>query len=143
SDTTLIHVAEPNNSGQVAWVDASGHFSDPILRPAGNIGSLDLSFDGSRLVTTRTDRTTGAPSLWITELEGVGDKYFAPGNNAIFSPTGPVIVAGSPPPQGLQRIDLNTGERQLLNAFGWPTDWSSDGRLLIVEQPTAKTQYDL
>jgi hypothetical protein len=142
----LAHIGAIARPRQLTWRDRSGNRLGSVGAPAF-VNTLFLSIDEHLLVTTRQDARSGVQSIWSTELTRNNlDAPIAEGNNAILSPAGDLLVSASPPPIGLQRLALagSTKPEMLIDRkVVWPTDWSRDGRYLLVFHPEARTNFDV
>ncbi len=108
-----------SDTDHLAWIDRSGAEVGTISAP-GLYQTLQLSPDGSRLVTDRIDPRTGAHDLWVIDLvRGTEDRVTSgPTSEAfpVWSEEGQSIVfmaarSGAP---NLFRLDLRTGREHEL-----------------------------
>ena len=141
----LAYVGSVFQSRQLTVRDRSGALIDRIGGPRP-FGTMHLAGDEKRLVTTHQDPRSGAQSLWLMELARRSELPVGDGNNAILSPSGNELVAAGPPPIGLLKFSLNgDAKRDVLigRKAVWPTDWSRDGRSILLQHPEARTNFDL
>ena len=142
----LAHAGMALSRRQIMWTDRTGHVTDRVGGP-NVVTTLQLSADERRILTTRIDPRTGLQSLWLTDAERKVDTRIDDGNNGLVSPDGKWIVAVTPPPAALKRWAL-AGQRQPEPLVAdrrtvWPTDWSLDGRFILIEHVEARTNFDI
>jgi Tol biopolymer transport system component len=127
----------------LAWVDRSGKALDTVSVP-GNYNSVALSPDGSRAVV---GELVPLADLWTVDLKrgvktrltfGAAQVFFP-----VWSPDGSQIAFASPrsgPPNILVKAANGAGGEDPLTSSGilkFPSDWSRDGRYLLVGQEAA------
>jgi hypothetical protein len=131
---------------QLKFVDRSGRELEKLGEPH-QYNTMHLSWDERRLLVTRQDRATADTTLWTVDLDrNKLESLVAQGNNGIFSPDGTAIAAAdSSTTTRVQRLSVK-GEvppQTLLPKIGWPTDWSADGRWVLVQHPETALGYDI
>jgi hypothetical protein len=128
---------------QLAWFSRDGKALGTVGERARYV-QLKLSPDGTRLVASQTELTTGNNDIWITELAGGGSTRFTFAGEADLQPTWSAdgrdiawvgVRAGK---TGIYRKPADgAGDDELLYAFPEGTtgiilsDWSSDGFLVF------------
>jgi Tol biopolymer transport system component len=129
---------------QLAWFSRDGKALGTVGERARYV-QLKLSPDGTRLVASQTELTTGSNAdIWITELAGGGSTRFTFAGEADLQPTWSAdgrsiawvgVRAGK---TGIYRKPADgAGDDELLYAFADGTtgiilsDWSSDGFLVF------------
>jgi eukaryotic-like serine/threonine-protein kinase len=136
---------------QLVWFDRAG----AQLETAGDPVDCEdprLSPDGRRIAANRIDPQSGASNIWI--FGGAPASWsrltFTPTfeHAAIWSPDGERIAFDSfrnPPADIYVKSTAGAGETLLVEGddAAVPTDWSSDGRLLLFQRLQAKTGWDL
>ena len=145
-----------NEEGQrgVGWVDRSG-------RPLGLVatGILDgvgrLSRDGMRLAAAVTDPGPGAADIYVIDVASGATKRLTTDpkwdQSPVWSPDGRSVIFRSnrelKNPLWMRGIDGGESERRLIvGADGsdlLPTDWSPDGRVVLVERSPPGGSRDL
>jgi Tol biopolymer transport system component len=122
--------------------------------PPGDYPFVSLAPDASQAAVQRLDETTGAPDLWLFDLSsGRATRLTASPVNEedpVWSPDGSRILFAKHPAIGAEArlrhlrpthpLDEGVGEPDV---EGHPTDWSRDGRLVIVQRATPDTGSDL
>ncbi len=115
------------------------------LGDAGNVGVMRFSPDGKTIAMSRTTGRTN--DLWLYDLTrgGMSRLTFEGGTFPVWSPDGKKIVYRRA--EGMYVKDASgAGAETLLSsdpALRNPTDWSNDGRYLIVGRSEPKTGFDL
>jgi Tol biopolymer transport system component len=114
---------------QVGTVAAGGNVLDPALSP-----------DESKLAISRQDPATGMSNIWVIDLRrGISSRLTfssADDRSPIWSPDGRRVVFHSSRNRGDEDALFETeasgaGTERLLARFGFPSDWSSDGRFIL------------
>jgi eukaryotic-like serine/threonine-protein kinase len=132
-------------SRQFQQVDRAGRLLEKIGEPH-EYNAMSLSADERRLITTRRDRPGTEPSLWVFDLDRKNPMPLAPGNNGIFSRDGRSVVAADASATTKVRRLWPSGEKPpetILQRTAWPTDWSKDGRWVVVQHLDATNQFDV
>jgi serine/threonine protein kinase/Tol biopolymer transport system component len=137
---------------QLVWFDREGKKVGVAGAP-GDYSDLALSPDEKRLAFFRVDPDTGNADIWLMDLaSGEPSRFtfdtavdFAP----IWSPDGERIVFASlreGAPNLFQKMANGSGQEDPLYKSPLaklPSDWSTDGRLLLCGTVDPKTKYDL
>ena len=128
---------------ELVWVDRAGRRLGREGAPAA-YRDLALSPDGERLAYAAIDIKAGSQDLWVRDLKrGVSSRLtFGEGNEIwpLWSPDGSRIAfsTSSGGPFGIwQKLADGTGVEDSLftpSYHAGPTDWSSDGRLMVISQ---------
>jgi eukaryotic-like serine/threonine-protein kinase len=141
----LVHKGEVRTQRELIWVDRSGQLIERITTDPTLVDGLSLSADDRQLITTRPDPRTFQPALWLTTRGREGIVRIGEGAESIISPDGRWVVATTPPPVRIRRIELASGRTDWLleDRIAWPTDWSSDGRLILIQHAEPGTQFDI
>jgi Tol biopolymer transport system component len=152
SSNTLVYSASMLHSGRLAWFDRQGTRLEWV-GPEGFYSDFRLSPDGKRLAASIVDPIQGVLDIWLTDLARGGTSRFTfgpgPAINAApaWSPDGERIAFRSNR-KGLiefyQKRVADGGTEELLLSEGaqraaglasttqFPTDWSPDGRSLVL-----------
>jgi eukaryotic-like serine/threonine-protein kinase len=139
---------------QLAWVDRTGRTLETIGRPLSQ-GGIALALDEQHVLATRTDDATFAPSTWLYDLrrnaemrlvEGGTNGIFAPGGDwfafarlPVYSPT----ASGATPRAIVKAPVGGTRSEVVVDRLAWPTDWSRDGRSMLIQSPEPRRQLDV
>jgi Tol biopolymer transport system component len=149
---TLIYRPGVAGHSRLVWVNRAGEPQDNAA-PAGTYHEVSLSPDEKRVAFARPG--DAGTDVWLTDLERRITSRFTfrpPVNNVpIWSPDGRQIVFASARDG---RLDLYTrasdasGPETLLlrlqsQPILFPSDWSSDGRLLAYYRSDPKSQLDI
>jgi Tol biopolymer transport system component len=137
---------------QLTWLDRTGKVVETIGQPAP-YGDLALGPDGRRAIV-RIVAGQGAQDLWLLDLarDGLSTRFtFDPADDysPVWSPDGERVIFSSlrkVPPALYQRASSGAGNDELLMDLmegQVPSDWSWDGRYLLVTRTSAQTQTDL
>jgi hypothetical protein len=118
---------------QFTWLDRTG-------KAIGDVGKADAFLDfslapnGKRLALAR--RMNRSLDLWLLDLSttGMTRLTFDPASHRspVWSPDGTRIVYVRSQVNLYEKTVNGTGERQLTGVRGTPTDWSRDGRSILV-----------
>jgi Tol biopolymer transport system component len=141
---------------ELVWVDRTGTRLGTAAKSAA-IGdqSFSLSPDEKTLAMGITINTAAAADLWLQDLgRDVLTRFtFRAGinTNPVWSPDSRQVVFSLVSPGAFstdiyQKTAVNGGDEELLlhaGINGYPTDWSSDGKLLVYQQQETKTGNDL
>jgi Tol biopolymer transport system component len=151
SDTgVLVYGTGTPPNRQYAWFDRAGKELSRVA-PIGQFGDVALSVDGTR-AAVRQDTANNA-DIWILDLvRGVPSRLtFDPGveQYPVWSPDGSHVAFRSS--RGgvgdiYQKLASGVGAEELLLKSGagkFPTDWSRDGKFLLVTDINPKTKYDI
>ena len=127
------------NASRLTWVDRTGGAPAAIGTP-GNMSTLTLSPDGSRVAFSRTDPQTGNSNVWIADLArnvttrattGVreSDPTWSPDGNRIGfttqNDTGKHVMIASAAGGAVSEVRAS---RSIVSGLD---DWSHDGRYLL------------
>jgi Tol biopolymer transport system component/predicted Ser/Thr protein kinase len=134
---------------ELAWYDRAGKKTDSVLKRPTVINQQRLSPDG-RMVAFHLGRQGSgqAQDVWLLDLaRGVDSRLtFNGGQNPVWSPDGSRIVFSRFNSGILAKGANGTGAEQVLwkdQGFMNSTDWSADGRHVLVTRNDAKTQNDI
>ena len=137
---------------RLAWMDRGGRpLGAPI--PLERAGILRLSPDGARFAVTLLDAESGNQDLWLSDATGAHPTRFTfdPANDSspVWSPDGRHL-AWSSNRGGVYRVyrkaASGSGEDALLygsDLYAFPTDWSRDGRTILLRQMDPRTVNDV
>jgi hypothetical protein len=130
---------------RLTWYDRDGREAGTIGSP-GDYPFVALSPDGRRAAVQRVDEVTGAPELWLHDLDtGAAvrltasplndeDPVWAPGGEQIVFAHHIGIGAGAE----LRRVSpahpLTAEPVATPTVYGHPTDWSRDGRRIVFQR---------
>ena len=147
----ILAYTSPSRSGysQLVWFDRSGKTTGVLGAPGGDDFPA-VSPDGKTVAIMRPDPQTGLADIWLYDLiRGTNFRFtFNSQNNRwpVWSPDGSHLAFYSSP-GGLgatyQRASSGTGQDEILEKIGYPSDWSSDGRYIIEAHNDARTGYDI
>ena len=148
----LVYRGGVSSETRLVWVDRSGK-AGPELDKSAGYGSTALSPDGTRLAMDISDSRSDKRDIWIRDLvRGVTSRFtFDPANDIapVWSPDGNRLVYASDRkgPSSLYGKDASgTGPEAELWSCGEtliPSDWSSDGRFILVNRLTTKNSWDI
>jgi Tol biopolymer transport system component len=161
SENGMLAIATTNGGqrAQVNWVDRQGQVMRTLLLPADTEPlNPEVSPDGARVAATRMDPATGNWDIWIVNVEsGEATRVTRqPGvdSDPMWSPDGAglVYVSRRADGHGIFRMALADGGEQLLMKLSpviggltdvRPTDWSHDGRFVLVQSFSVQTGRDM
>jgi serine/threonine protein kinase/Tol biopolymer transport system component len=148
AEGTLAYRTADAAGPDLSIFDHTGKQTGSLGKQTGPTASMRFSPDGRTVAVVHT--TGRSQDVWLHDLaRGVTSRFtFNGGSNPVWSPDGKWIVFLKP--DGLyakasdgtgleQPVYLNRNDPGLRNA----TDWSTDGRYLIVAHTDAKTGFDM
>jgi Tol biopolymer transport system component len=149
---TLAYRGGEAGGGQMRWTDLEGE-TQGLEGDPGDIGVTSLSKDGRWLALTLSGGPSGADDIWIRDLvRGVTSRFtFSDDDDSDprWSPDGSRIVYTSKH-EGQDNLFVKavggTGQPGLLIASEqaqFPSDWSSDGRYLLLYNRSPETGWDI
>jgi serine/threonine protein kinase/Tol biopolymer transport system component len=150
SSTTLVYTTGKLRRSQLTWFSRTG-------RVLGTLGEPDvyydpaLSPDGATLAIERSDPQRGTTDLWTVDLSrGAFSRLTStPGFESVatWSHDGQRIAFGSDPgsgPKVFQKNASGTGaEEVLVTGRMFPSDWSRDGKYLLLMTDGGATRRDV
>ncbi len=140
---------------RLRWLDGAGK---PVGEPFGDLAEyagLTVSPDGTRIVATINDPSTGQPDLWMMDSPGRPHAIHHRRRHSrpVWSPDGSRIAFANlekPAPRTGIYVKPSSGGGQQeavyhSDATVVPNDWSSDGRFLLLTyfQVGSKTKQDI
>jgi dipeptidyl aminopeptidase/acylaminoacyl peptidase len=148
----LIYRSPRASALQLAWMARDGRRLDVVGRPEGGLSNVRLDANGTRVIGQIV--AEGQTDLWLWDpSRGTRDRLTATNeweNSAVLSPDGRRMVFAA---DGRGNFDLyvrnidGPDDRELLaserDSTLWPSDWSSDGRLVAGTGLGATTQQDV
>ncbi|MFN0119843.1 MAG: protein kinase domain-containing protein [Blastocatellia bacterium] len=154
SDNGVLVYNEAGTMGnqQLTWLDRAGKPGAQVGEPGGFLG-VSLSADGTRALTTRQDRQTRTPDVWLVELQGGADRRLTD------DPGGDMMPLWSPRQDRLARFawmstrdgafslylkEISGGAETLLLRSAQqkqPTDWTEQA--LLYQENDQQTHWDL
>jgi hypothetical protein len=139
-------------TSQLVWFDRQGNELGS-LGPQAEWEDPSIAPDDGRVASQRLDPQSGISNIWLMEVRGGAPTRFTftPTfeHAAVWAPDGSRIAFDSfrRAPLGVYQKALNSAEddRPLVHLpqFTSPTDWSRDGRLLLVQTLHPETKWDL
>ncbi len=148
----LVYRSGDTGLRRSTWVDRTGK-KLRTTGPAGYYGNPDVDPSGQRIVIERTDGQAAKPDLWILDnSRGVSTRFtydVAEDTNPIWSPDGSQIVFAS---NRSGQMDLylknadGTGQTVPVwqdSTYKFPTDWSRDGKMLLVQRRMPNASWDV
>ncbi|HJU42534.1 MAG TPA: hypothetical protein VJ691_06945, partial [Vicinamibacterales bacterium] len=150
--TLLFQRAGPPRRPQLGWFDRSGNLLTELnAKLLPGFASPSLSPDGDRVVFYAG--AGGNPDVWSFEIRrGAVSKlttHLADDTSPVWSPDGTRIAFGSNRDAThtifLKPVAVGAEETPLFSSPDSKTvsDWSPDGRLLIIHVQSAKTAFDI
>jgi Tol biopolymer transport system component len=148
----LVSESDQIVNSQLAWHDRAGKQISTV-GPPGNYYSIWLSPDEKRVAVERAEMSN--IDIWLIDIARNSPTRFtfdpAPDRNPIWSPDRSRIVFAS---NRTGRVDLyvkpasgSSNEELLLKTSGggnpFPSDWSSDGKLILYTEVNAKSTPDI
>jgi dipeptidyl aminopeptidase/acylaminoacyl peptidase len=135
-----------SGSNQLTWLDASGQLLAPLGDPNDYL-IFRISPDGRRVAAAIGNPTRS--DLWLLDVErGVSSRFTFTGtghSDPVWSPDGRTIIYRAR--NGIFRKDASGAgdEERVIPAatLQSPTDWSRDGRWLLINQLIPGTGLDL
>jgi Tol biopolymer transport system component len=152
-ERTLVYLARSASGvSQLEWVDRNGSRTGTLGAPA-NHANPRISPDGSRIALDITDAQSGNTDVWIYQSAGGIPTRFtshpAIDSQPIWSPDGSRIVFMSlrkSHPDLYLKSSNGVGEDDPIlvdERTKYPTDWSSDGRFLLIRSIDEKSNFQL
>jgi Tol biopolymer transport system component len=159
-DTLVYHPKGSVDAPRLTRFDRATGSRSEITAASGR--NLDLSRDGMRIALEKLDSDARTSDIWIYDISrGTSTRLShdaGPDGGPVWSPEGDWVVwtayrAGSN--QIVRRRSAGTGEEEVVFSiksdemakrgwFGWEvTDWSNDGRMLLLEVYTTASRNDL
>jgi hypothetical protein len=150
SDTGTLVFSTTNGGvrGRQTWLDRRGSVLGTLPQPGGGeLLNVEISPDGASVAGTRMDPSTGNWDIWTVDVASATPtrRTRQPGidSDAVWSPDGSELayLSRRADVEGIFRMALADGREQLLmkvQIVGTPfdpkpTDWTSDGRFLLVD----------
>jgi eukaryotic-like serine/threonine-protein kinase len=149
---TIAYAGLLAQNGRLVWMDRGGNTLGPLGTPDGDYTDFRLSPDGTRLAASLGDPKTNVVDIWIRDLaRGSNSRILSDGAvtaAAVWSPDGNRLAfrsnqtgvielyERSAAGGGTDRLLLSEQSRRLLPPGGLATDWSTDGRQLLMLAPT-------
>jgi eukaryotic-like serine/threonine-protein kinase len=145
----LVHGSGADSLTRAVWRDRTG-MQTGVLSDAVAIRTPRLSPDGRMLAATRGESVA---DIWLTDLERRTESRLTSDSSIdiypVWSPEGDRITylsLASNPPSVLCKPANAGREAEVLHqdsVTAFPSDWSRDGRYLLLSQTNSKSQSDL
>jgi Tol biopolymer transport system component len=153
SERTLVYAAGKYRRTRLTWLDRNGRTLE-TLGEAGALFDPAISPDGTSVAFERHDRVGGASGdIWTLDLSrgGFSRLTSAPGfeTTPIWSSDGSQVAFAwdqGPRPAIYTRRASGTGTEDVLvspEARSFPTDWSRDGRHVLLMLDGSRTRRDI
>jgi len=147
----LFYRHQPLETDKLVWVDAAGHEIGDASDPIEGVAGILLSPDGNLVALSRVSKDTLTQDVWLLNLErrtlsrvtleGTGVATFA------FSPDGRTAAFahsfGGKTELVLRSLHGSGDSTLPWNPNAAVTDWSHDGKYLIVDQQNPDTKEDI
>ena len=140
-----VIVVRPAGTGgtQLTWFDRGGHQTGTLGTP-GDVNQPRLSPKGDRVAFSRPDPKNGNRDVWTIELDrGIATPLTRNAANdwhPVWSADGTQLLFNSDrggKSEGVlflkRALDASAEEIQLLTVQSYPTDWSRDGRWMVID----------
>jgi eukaryotic-like serine/threonine-protein kinase len=152
-DGTLAVPCGGLQNTKLQWFDATGRELGTVTMPPGRYENLALSPDGKRVVAERRNSATSV-DLWVADLARNVPMRLTFGNcenqTPVWSADGNHIYYESNrtgTADFYQRQSSGAGEDEVLyhsnELFEFPDDCSADGKNLIFQRLSSKTEWDI
>ena len=154
-DGLLAYHTGGGSTSRLVWITSDGKDAGSTS-VSGDLLGPRLSHRGDRIAYSVVDSQSGGGDLWILDVarDATSRFTFEPGDESwtVWSPDDSRIAYSGEQKQGSRDIFAKpssgaaTAEMLLTNsALKFPTDWSSDGRLIVFQQldPKTRTSYDI
>jgi Tol biopolymer transport system component len=147
---SLVYRTGVFSDSQLGWFDRTGKQIAAVGTP-GQIVSVALSSDDSRVVASRRDNQSGATDLWVIDQQRETRFTFDPANDSspAWAPDGSQIVFNSSRSGVLDiysKPSTGAGNEELVwkssNSKG-PQDWSPDGQFILYGELDPNTNTDM
>ena len=89
------------------------------------VGSAEFSRDGKKIAMDMSQGSTATSHLIVCKADGSEIRDIGPGCMPSFSPDGKQVVLSD---NGIEIMNVDGTNRQILDASGWGTQWSPDGK---------------
>ena len=152
SDTGVLAYMGDVTKLRMVWLDRAGRETGQVTDP-GWFDGVRLSRDSSRLAYTSSDPHSISGDIWVQDLgRGTKTRITAEAsdeNDSVWSPDGRRIAffscCGDKGPQEATTLHIKTigeaglGTRPVEIGFDQPSDWSSDGKMILFSRNTPGT----
>lgn len=89
------------------------------------VGSAEFSRDGKMIAMDMSQGSTATSHLIVCQADGSNPRDIGPGCMPSFSPDGKQLVLSD---NGIEIMNVDGTNRRVLDASGWGTQWSPDGK---------------
>jgi Tol biopolymer transport system component len=150
---TLVYGTMPRLRTQLMWYDRARGPVLPVGAP-GSYAQLGLSLDGSKIAVQRADPVTQESDLWLIQTERGTETRLTTTSGSIdglpvWSPDGSRLlfmgIRQGPPNLFVKSAEEAGGEQRLYrsNYVNYPSDWSRDGKFVVLSIFDPKSGWDL
>jgi Tol biopolymer transport system component len=149
AEGTLAYRSADLLGPELIMFDRTGKQTGSLGKQPGPTGAMRFSPDGKTIAAVHTTGKT--QDIWLDDVtRGVTSRFtFNGGNNPVWSPDGTWIVFLKPGDGLYAKASNGTGAEQIVYSnredpgLRSATDWSADGRYLLVGRTDPKTGFDI
>ncbi len=116
--------------------------ASPLSVGFTHIGSPEWSADGRKIAVDMSKNSTATSHVIVMNSDGSEIKDLGPGCMPSFSKDGSEIVF-SQPGKGIIKMKSDGTDRKVIDASGWGTQWSPDGKWIAYGKSGNITLFDV